>query len=245
METTVVCGICEKSFTYVRQRGAVRKYCSPGCRRAANAAQTRERHGYQERQPRGRCSVEGCDRRHFGLGYCNLHYHRWRTTGDTGAVGYVIGLQEFCSVPDCVRPHKARGYCASHWRRFMDTGVAPTTPITPKPRGQNAGPCLRPNCDRVSRGSGYCPRHYARMRKFLEYGLSGWDEWDEFWTRSGGLCEICRTVLDTETNHFDHDHKTMKPRGLLCRGCNHGLGHFQDDPARLRAAAEYLEIFSP
>jgi hypothetical protein len=30
-------------------------------------------------------------------------------------------------------------------------------------------------------------------------------------------------------------------RGLLCRGCNLGLGHFEEDPARLVRAAQYLE----
>jgi hypothetical protein len=28
------------------------------------------------------CSVEGCDRRHFGHGFCQLHYQRWISNGD-------------------------------------------------------------------------------------------------------------------------------------------------------------------
>jgi hypothetical protein len=40
--------------------------------------------------------------------------------------------------------------------------------------------------------------------------------------------------------HVDHDHRTNEFRGVLCEGCNHGLGKFYDDPVLLHAAADYL-----
>lgn len=55
-----------------------------------------------------------------------------------------------------------------------------------------------------------------------------------------GLCKICN--IDPAA-HLDHDHTTNKSRSLLCGHCNRGLGLFRDDPARLRSAARYVELW--
>lgn len=41
----------------------------------------------------------------------------------------------------------------------------------------------------------------------------------------------------------DHDHETGCLRGLLCEGCNRGIGLLRDDPDLLRRAADYIERF--
>ena len=41
--------------------------------------------------------------------------------------------------------------------------------------------------------------------------------------------------------HADHDHATGRHRDLLCLSCNNGIGYFYDNPALLRAAADYIE----
>lgn len=56
----------------------------------------------------------------------------------------------------------------------------------------------------------------------------------------GGVCSICKREPETRWAR-DHDHATGRVRDMLCLGCNFGLGHFGDDPARLRAAADYVE----
>lgn len=59
-----------------------------------------------------------------------------------------------------------------------------------------------------------------------------------------GTCHICGKSLVTPESQksyaIDHDHKTGEIRGLLCKLCNVGLGHFQDSPELLEKAAQYL-----
>lgn len=62
-------------------------------------------------------------------------------------------------------------------------------------------------------------------------------------TGAAGKCKICRCDLEGKP-HIDHCHNTMKIRGVLCASCNHGIARFQDDPALLRAAADYLDAYS-
>ena len=51
-------------------------------------------------------------------------------------------------------------------------------------------------------------------------------------------CEICN-----KTNNlvYDHNHSTMKFRGVLCRECNSALGHLGDTPEGVLKAYEYLQ----
>lgn len=57
---------------------------------------------------------------------------------------------------------------------------------------------------------------------------------------SSSSCVLCAS---SENLCYDHDHSTMKFRGVLCRSCNTALGLFQDNPELLRKAADYVETF--
>lgn len=105
--------------------------------------------------------------------------------------------------------------------------------------------------------SHYCPAcakaGYKKRRAYLrawhrqkKYGISA-EETVAFWEKQKGCCGICKRKLPRHFHqgrrnfHIDHDHKTGKVRGLLCFGCNTGLGNFKDDMQRLKAAAAYLK----
>jgi Recombination endonuclease VII len=57
------------------------------------------------------------------------------------------------------------------------------------------------------------------------------------------VCEVCGQPSHRPALDFDHDHLLGLFRGWLCNACNMTLGSAKDDPARLRALAEYLERF--
>lgn len=56
-------------------------------------------------------------------------------------------------------------------------------------------------------------------------------------------CAICdmHAAENGKGLALDHDHETDAIRGLLCNKCNLLIGMADDNPALLRAAAEYLE----
>lgn len=81
-------------------------------------------------------------------------------------------------------------------------------------------------------------RHYHLRRR---YGI-GAAEVEAMIAAQGGVCAICH---ERPAAHVDHDHKTGKIRGILCFGCNGGLGQFQDDTDRMARAIEYVQRHRP
>ena len=68
-------------------------------------------------------------------------------------------------------------------------------------------------------------------------------EYNHILAYQGGRCGICQCLPEEETRKFavDHCHVTGKIRGILCRGCNVGIGNLKDDVEVVQAALAYLK----
>jgi recombination endonuclease VII len=64
--------------------------------------------------------------------------------------------------------------------------------------------------------------------------------YDELLEAQGGHCALCPATPKTRRLNLDHDHATMRVRGLLCHRCNRPLFDYVT-PEWLRRAADYLE----
>lgn len=85
----------------------------------------------------------------------------------------------------------------------------------------------------------------GRKRQARKHGLT-LDERQAMLDVQGGLCAICKEETAFTGSYaacVDHCHATGRLRGILCAPCNLALGKMKDDPARLRAAADYLEKY--
>ena len=81
------------------------------------------------------------------------------------------------------------------------------------------------------------------------YGFLTRREYDSLFSLQKGVCAICGKRETRKTYgkvcklSADHNHKTGKARGLLCGGCNIGLGGFKDNPEYLQNAIKYLKEY--
>lgn len=80
---------------------------------------------------------------------------------------------------------------------------------------------------------------YGRFLRLKKYGLTEAD-YQLLLEKQGYVCAVCGNKPLLRRLAVDHCHKTGNVRGLLCRKCNQGIGHFNDDPKKLKKAIEYL-----
>lgn len=165
------------------------------------------------------CDFAGCGRKPFAKKLCSGHYEQQRR-------GATLQPLRRRSADPSARDAQGRKMCAGcgSWVEesgfsFMKTAVDQRNPS-----------CTR--CKVVGR--------FGLNRVTYEALLNS----------QGGGCAICGgQPTDGRNFHVDHDHSCCPGqgrscgrciRGLLCNGCNVGIGMMGDNPERLIAAAQYL-----
>ena len=82
----------------------------------------------------------------------------------------------------------------------------------------------------------------SSLELYRRYGVTLEDH-DRLLRKQNFCCAVCRTPSVSYSTRLavDHCHDTGKIRGLLCSGCNIGIGMLADSPEMLRTAAKYIE----
>lgn len=82
------------------------------------------------------------------------------------------------------------------------------------------------------------PRSWDKYLR-SNYGI-GAEDYEALVAEQCGRCAVCGRRPEKRL-FVDHNHQTKRVRGLLCLQCNAMLGQSGDQPAILRAGADYLE----
>lgn len=181
------------------------------------------------------CRFEQCQKRSDTAGYCNYHARRIRTGRIPRPGGCTIKLNDPCSFEGCDRPYATRKLCHSHYSQFMATGSTQELRDYDKyTRGELR--CSVARCRKRSVSTGLCDNHKSLQ---VQYGVTP-ERMVEIWENP--RCEN-PGCPETKRLHMDHDHASGKFRGLLCNGCNTGLGLLKEDFDRIAGIAEYLKRF--
>ncbi len=72
------------------------------------------------------------------------------------------------------------------------------------------------------------------------YGIS-LEDFDNMLIQQNHKCAICGVSLVKIRRHIDHDHKKNIIRGILCHGCNTGIGLLKEDIEIFKKGINYLE----
>ena len=94
-------------------------------------------------------------------------------------------------------------------------------------------------------------RKYGRSEKYkLSFRKKGLkkrydltlEDYDRMFEGQNGVCAVCNSInFDGHRLYVDHNHKTGKVRGLVCRDCNFFLGHLEKNYSLLFRALKYLK----
>lgn len=144
------------------------------------------------------CSIEGCEKKVVGRGWCGMHWARWRRWGDPLVTAY-NQPKPLCSVGGCDKTAYGRGMCNKHWLRWKRYGDPLVTLATPPEHFTNEI-CLVEGCDKPTKARGWCAMHYKRWR------LHGSMELPKRQKKVGLICKIDGCGLTVEARGWCNKH---------------------------------------
>lgn len=70
------------------------------------------------------CSIDGCEKKHYGRGWCSAHYQRWMRHGDplAGTPSRGVRVPDVCKIEECNKEFHAMGLCRNHYERWRGWG---------------------------------------------------------------------------------------------------------------------------
>jgi len=86
----------------------------------------------------------------------------------------------------------------------------------------------------------------TKERNWEKCGIIGftYDDYEKMRLQQDNKCYICGGTHSAKHSLcIDHNHKTGKPRALLCHNCNNGMGKLKDDVILLEKVIAYLKHF--
>lgn len=175
--------------------------------------------------------------------------HSWNMFGCVGAGRRILAA---CGEDNCINPDHLRRLpvepqdsalrtCSKCWKRKARTEFVVSS-------GEVTNRCRE--CER-ERSRAYHNRKRdnirARHRDWQlrrDYGI-GSEEYDAKAEEQGWVCAICGRPPGESNRRLavDHDHETGMVRGLLCSGCNIGLGCFKESGEYMLNAINYLNRY--
>jgi hypothetical protein len=90
------------------------------------------------------------------------------------------------------------------------------------------------------------PKSAADHHRFVKFGMTK-EQFEEKAAAQGGLCKICHEPEPGHRNGVrkalavDHDHVTLKFRGLLCSRCNTALGLLKENVGLIEELISYIQ----
>lgn len=113
-----------------------------------------------------------------------------------------------------------------------------------KYRNSIKGKTTKSNYAKVYKETTAYKKYQRNYRLKNTYGIT-LIQYEEMFNKQNGCCAICNVSEEKLTIrlHIDHNHKTGKVRGLLCKKCNSAIGLFDDNLDLLNKAINYINEY--